>query len=407
MRKTVFTKLVVFFFILPAVFSFAGQQVKSDLPAPGRNKVAYYAFDATPKNQGVYPLTTFTDKANIVVVFEGTLWELADSAHYNTGWMQNKYYKYFRQVLDDIQVLRKRGIKVLMNLDDTKAWSTATPFITHDGRRLDYKQYAAFVDSCLTLVGFDGVSLDIEHGATDNSNYRELITELGKYMGPLSGENSTKRIYTAAIYKSSYGVPGPTVIGYDRNVAKYFNFVMDMGYFQDNAARFKRWADSLGNDKVMIGFSHDDANNSLPVAVNHAKWHPTPDKAGVMVFAGNVNKVYTDSIFAALDASFPNDVNNGSEITGVPQDFVLSQNYPNPFNPETKINYALPEAGYCVIKVYDVLGKEVSTLVDEFKNAGHYSVMFNSANKNLTSGVYFYKMTINNYSQIKKMILMK
>src|SRR4051812_29500005 len=56
------------------------------LPAAGQNKVAYYAFDVTPTGQGILPLTTFTNNANIVVVFEGTLWELADTVHYNSGW---------------------------------------------------------------------------------------------------------------------------------------------------------------------------------------------------------------------------------------------------------------------------------------------------------------------------------
>ncbi len=94
-----------------------GRSTAGFTPA-GQNKVAYYAFDVTPAGQGILPLTTFTDNANIVVVFEGTLWELADTVHYNSGWMQNAYYHSKRQILADIQTLRSRGIKVLMNVDD-------------------------------------------------------------------------------------------------------------------------------------------------------------------------------------------------------------------------------------------------------------------------------------------------
>src|SRR6218665_2114877 len=110
------------------------------LPAVGQNKVAYYTFDATPVGQGVLPMTTFTDQANIVIVFEGTLWELADTVHYNSGWMQNAYYKHKRQVLADIQTLRARGVKVLMNVDDAASWSTATPFTAYNGTGMNYTQ---------------------------------------------------------------------------------------------------------------------------------------------------------------------------------------------------------------------------------------------------------------------------
>ena len=264
------------------------------LPAAGQNKVAYYVFDVTPANQGILPMTTFTDKANVVVVFEGTLWELADTVHYNTGSMQNAYYKNKGQVLADIQTLRSRGVKVLMNVDDNANWSSATPFTTYNGTAYNYVQFASFVNDCVNTAGFDGISLDVEHGATDNTNYRNLIKELGKYFGPLS-TNSTTKMYGGAFY--SGGAPGP--IFRETSLSQYLNFVMDMGYFQDNTSRFNYWANTLGNAKVMLGMSYDD--NSQSSAVAQAQWHPDPDKAGIMVFAGNKNKVYTDAIFSALE----------------------------------------------------------------------------------------------------------
>ncbi|HEX3009835.1 MAG TPA: glycosyl hydrolase family 18 protein, partial [Bacteroidales bacterium] len=226
-------------------------------------------------------------------MFEGTLWELADTVNYNSGWMQNAYYKNKKQILTDIQTLRARGIKVLMNVDDAASWSTATPFTTYNGTALNYTQFASFVYNCVTTVGFDGISLDVEHGATDNTNYRNLIKELGKYFGPLSS-NSSSMIYTGAFY--SGGAPGP--IFRETSLSQYLNFVMDMAYFSDNTTRFNYWAATLGNSKVMDGMSYDE--NTQASAVAHAQWHPTPDKAGIMVFAANKNKTYTDAIFAAL-----------------------------------------------------------------------------------------------------------
>ncbi len=88
-----------------------------------------------------------------------------------------------------------------------------------------------------------------------------------------------------------------------------------------------------------------------------------------------------------------------------PDNYMLSQNYPNPFNPVTKINFAIPKSGFVTIKIYDLLGKEVRTLVNETKNAGSYSVDFNGSE--LSSGIYFYKINVNGFSDIKKMTLIK
>jgi hypothetical protein len=89
----------------------------------------------------------------------------------------------------------------------------------------------------------------------------------------------------------------------------------------------------------------------------------------------------------------------------LPGNFILSQNYPNPFNPTTIINYSIPKSGLVTIKIYDILGREVRTLVNEEKTAGNYSVQFTG--NNLSSGIYFYRMQSGNFSQTKKLILLK
>jgi hypothetical protein len=89
----------------------------------------------------------------------------------------------------------------------------------------------------------------------------------------------------------------------------------------------------------------------------------------------------------------------------IPQDFLLYQNYPNPFNPVTSIQYAISSRQFVTLKVYDILGSEVATLVDEEKPAGEYEVEFDASE--LPSGIYFYKLTAGEYNQTRKMLLLK
>jgi photosystem II stability/assembly factor-like uncharacterized protein len=89
----------------------------------------------------------------------------------------------------------------------------------------------------------------------------------------------------------------------------------------------------------------------------------------------------------------------------IPERFSLSQNYPNPFNPSTKIQFDVPKSSYVKLAVYDMLGREVSSLVNQQLQAGTYEYEFNAAT--LNSGIYFYKISTDNFSEIKKMILIK
>ncbi|PJA96551.1 MAG: hypothetical protein CO129_05955 [Ignavibacteriales bacterium CG_4_9_14_3_um_filter_34_10] len=89
----------------------------------------------------------------------------------------------------------------------------------------------------------------------------------------------------------------------------------------------------------------------------------------------------------------------------VPTRFDLAQNYPNPFNPSTKIVYAVPSKSNVTLKVYNLLGQEVATLVNTVKNVGRYELNFNATN--LPSGVYFYSLTAGNFTSTKKMMLLK
>jgi hypothetical protein len=105
--------------------------------------------------------------------------------------------------------------------------------------------------------------------------------------------------------------------------------------------------------------------------------------------------VYGDTTFVAVE----------NEVSPIPKEYKLEQNYPNPFNPSTTISYQLPEAGNVSLKVFDVLGREVATLVDEYRNAGSYEIEFVASA--LPSGVYFYQLKAGDFVETKKMLLIK
>jgi hypothetical protein len=91
--------------------------------------------------------------------------------------------------------------------------------------------------------------------------------------------------------------------------------------------------------------------------------------------------------------------------TDQPSDFALEQNYPNPFNPSTTFRYSIPTQSKVVIKVYDILGNEITTLMDEEKSVGTYELTWNAVN--LPSGVYFYQLRACSFIETKKMLLLK
>ncbi len=122
-----------------------------------------------------------------------------------------------------------------------------------------------------------------------------------------------------------------------------------------------------------------------------------------------------DSCYVLYTESGPSNVWSAAGCSGTittvgnqnntPYSYALNQNYPNPFNPTTTISYSIPKNGLVKLVVYDILGKEIATLVNEVKNAGNYMVDFNASN--LSSGIYFYKITSGEFSDIKKMTLIK
>lgn len=107
----------------------------------------------------------------------------------------------------------------------------------------------------------------------------------------------------------------------------------------------------------------------------------------------------------SISRGFPNTITNVEDEFNPDSEYRLNQNYPNPFNPTTTISYSIPMTSNVSLKIFNVVGREVATLVNESKSAGSYSINFNASG--LSSGVYFYQLTTASFSATKKFILVK
>jgi hypothetical protein len=149
-----------------------------------------------------------------------------------------------------------------------------------------------------------------------------------------------------------------------------------------------------------------------------------PNSIGVDTIFANGNSVNHDTTSEGDQWNYAVNklitISNSIGISGnsqVVKGFSLEQNYPNPFNPTTNIKYNIPENSFVSLKVYDILGREVATLINKFQPAGTYTVPFSISlfsNNQITSGVYFYKLTAedatnksNNFSEVKRMVVIK
>ncbi|MCJ7555049.1 MAG: T9SS type A sorting domain-containing protein [Ignavibacteriaceae bacterium] len=132
-----------------------------------------------------------------------------------------------------------------------------------------------------------------------------------------------------------------------------------------------------------------------------------------LFYIGSTSFTFEGSSLAFISQSYQSDCYNITQVQEgevQPKEFNLEQNYPNPFNPSTVISYHLPISGLVSLKVYDILGNEVATLVNEYKSAGKYEVIFNvetHRDASLPSGIYFYQLKAGSFIQTKKMILLR
>ena len=186
-----------------------------------------------------------------------------------------------------------------------------------------------------------------------------------------------------------------------------------------NVSLYSRRSNSNGVFQAV--FTRTGLNNGTPRAIRYRKFSSGSWNSSLEVSTGAptglqsaavVEMNTTSAAFAYVGTNSTNAYFNNQDWTvdvqveeGTPENYSLEQNYPNPFNPSTTIKFRIPESSFVSLRVYNVLGKEVATLVSEEMNAGSYEVNFQASN--LSSGVYFYKLESGNFVKTNKMILMK
>ena len=229
----------------------------------------------------------------------------------------------------------------------------------------------------ITKVGFNVLTRDAAPMSGFNVKF-QLTTATS-----LTGFVTTGTWFTG--YTGSYTVPG----------TGQQNIDMQPPYFVYN-----------GTSNLLVEICYDNSaytaySTVASTSIAGMTWgYYTDNAAGCTMTGGTAQAIRPNTCFTATPVTGIAPIGNV-----LPTSYSLSQNYPNPFNPVTKINFALPKQGFVTLKIYDVLGREVKTLVNEVKSAGNFSVDFNASE--FSSGVYFYKLESNGFSDIKRMMLIK
>jgi hypothetical protein len=160
------------------------------------------------------------------------------------------------------------------------------------------------------------------------------------------------------------------------------------------------------NDWIALDGKNDYHLLPKAAAVGRGITPPAPTSTnfwGNPFFGNGTQTLPGDVNIGALGVSTPTAVSK--QNSGIPASYTLNQNYPNPFNPSTIISYSIPKSQNVVLKVYNMLGQLVTTLVNKQQNAGSYQVSFNAVK--LSSGIYFYSLNTGDFSSVKKMIYLK
>lgn len=270
--------------------------------------------------------------------------------------------------------------------DDTSAWSGIRLYgsASHIAKRGDSVEVVGIVRerSNVTEIVVDSIKII----ARNKPVYPAVVVKTGEVGNKPNGTESAEKWESMLIEFRNVLI---TDVDPDRNGGIFREFVVDDGtgpcrVNDDGAYKFSNYPPdtALGFRILYVGNRISYLRGIFYYSFGNYKLEPRQDDD-----FGTITKVM---------------VAYNSEI---PDKFELLQNYPNPFNPSTYIEYRLPKQSYVILKVYDVLGREVATLVDEVQSAGTYRVRFE--NSQISSGVYFYVLRAGEFVDVKKMMLLK
>ncbi len=286
-----------------------------------------------------------------------------------------------------------------------------------DGNAHVFSERASSGGGAIRVDGNDGVTssaniLSSNSGAlqlgvrSDGTNYfNGDIAEVILYNTVLSSsDRNTVEQYLASRYNITSGVLPVelttfTAANVEGKVDLQWSTATEVNCYGFDVERSQKTEVSSPNPQwVKIGFVKGNGNSNSPKSYSFTDGPTINDKLQY-----RLKQIDNDGSFKysnIVETSFMK-----------PTEFSLGQNYPNPFNPATTIKYSIPKAEHVTLKVYDELGRKVATLVDENKAAGSYSVQFSiqqtTNNRQLSSGIYFYRITAGSYSEVKKLLLLK
>jgi len=273
------------------------------------------------------------------------------------------------------------------------------------------------VESASGNVSFD--ALESLNGWTfTSSNLDSLSVTLAadqKSIGDASFKIDYKLTYdpqksTYMVYLNKdilvYGIPDSIFLDVKSDGRKhklFYRFTdVNSGIFRASGKKFLN--DSLKFDKInapmTTGLVQLSGSSPLtyPITLNRIEIQIAADQVQGKITSGTL---YVDN----LRLKYPGNVTDVERISFMPNIFNLEQNYPNPFNPTTTIVYQIPKESLVRLKIFDILGREVSKLVDEVKSIGKYEIKFNGSG--FASGTYFYQISAGEFIQTKKFILLK
>jgi Leucine-rich repeat (LRR) protein len=262
----------------------------------------------------------------------------------------------------------------------------------------DSVYYRIFMDTLpqpLTVVDSTTSIMDttkVLTGLTNNVTYYIRLTAVD-WSGNESGfsqEVQTTPAYIDSIPpaapKNLSGLPG------DSSVTLTWNSVSDTGRIY-----YRVYMDTLANPLSMVDSTSDYADTSLTISGlrNNTYFYRV-----TAVDDHNNESAFSNEIQVTLEPSYI-----GDDEMAIPKQFKLEQNHPNPFNPQTTIGFILPRASHVRLELFDFLGRKVAVWLDEFRKAGHHSIIVNGSD--LSSGVYLYRLTAGNYQQVRRMVLLR
>ena len=297
------------------------------------------------------------------------------------------FYALWRQV-DDSADLPVKSMSALTNSDFENAELINSSIFEYDNILWDFvAQIPAvsdrpFIDySYVASTLYDNVPTTFMVSAVPKLGY-QIPTLWGEPKSGISIDNMMPEFLSSGI------VPGQNQVTLNWNVDRIVHHdLMGFKIYRNSNSGF---VPSESNLLVTLSNQHSSfTDNFVEPNQNYFYMIEAIDDGG--------NSGWTSELSTSITGIEPE--------TGTPTEFALEQNYPNPFNPSTIVSFSVPQSSYVTLKVYDILGNEITTLVDETKEAGRYDINFDASS--LSTGVYLYKINAGSFTSIKKMLLMK